>query len=71
MNQAVFANVSNQSQPHVSSITPSNVSFDDGECYGCNNLGEDDENEVPFQSHVVMTTDLLRYRLKGKEKGAR
>lgn len=71
MNGAVFANVSNQSQPHVSSITPSNVSFDVGECYGCNNLGDDEENVVPFHSHVVMTIDPLRYRLKGKEKGAR
>ena len=68
--QAVFANASNPSQPHVSSISPSNVSFDVGECYGWNNLGNDElqANVVPFHLHVVMTTDPLRYRLKGKEK---
>lgn len=68
MNRAVFANVSNRGQPHVSSISPSNVSFDVGECYGCTNLSNDEENVVPFHCHVVMVTDPLRYRLKGKEK---
>lgn len=68
MNWPALADVANRVQPHVSSIPPSNVTFDVGEPFGCTNLGGYEENVVPFSFSSGYDHCFRRYRSKGKKK---